>query len=184
VRRRAQLAWLRPDLTFAELRGNIPTRVERAPEFGAIVVALAALLRLDLGGQVAEVLGVDVMVPQVGQGALAVECRADDDATAALLAPLEQPDARAAVDAERAFLARLGGGCDLPVGAHGRVDAGGTLTVEGMVASLDGRVVLRDRVEGARSDPAGLGRGLAEQLLVADGAAALVEELTGARPER
>jgi hydroxymethylbilane synthase len=159
VRRRAQLAWLRPDLTFTGLRGNIGTRLTRVPPSGAIVVAAAALARLeiDLDDVEHEVLSPTVMLPQVAQGALAVECRRDDEATISLLAPIEHEPSRRAVDAERAFLAELGGDCDLPAGAHARV-AGGELRLDGLLASLDGHVLLRHEVRG--TDPATLGRGL------------------------
>src|SRR5207244_454712 len=118
VRRRAQLAGLRPDLTFASLRGNIDTRLAKADAFGAIVMAAAALERLGRRPAVAEVLDPSVLLPQVAQGALAVECREDDGETRAALAAIEHEPSRRAVDAERAFLAELGGGCDLPVGAY------------------------------------------------------------------
>ena len=118
MRRRAQLAWLRPDLTFTGLRGNIATRLDRVPEGGTIVVAAAALHRLGLADRVTEILAVEVMLPQVGQGAIAVECRAGDAATLSALQLIDDADVRIAVTAERAFLARLGGGCDLPVGAY------------------------------------------------------------------
>jgi hydroxymethylbilane synthase len=121
VRRRAQLAALRPDLGFAELRGNIQTRLDKASGFDAIVVAAAALDRLELSDRIAERLSFADMLPQVGQGALAVECRADDDATRGLLAAIDDADAHLAVTAERAFLAELGGGCSMPVGAHAHV---------------------------------------------------------------
>jgi len=117
VRRQAQLAALRPDLRFESLRGNIETRVAKAADLDAVVVALAALERLGLADRATEVLEATRMLPQVAQGALAVECRADDAATAARLALLDDPAARPAVEAERAFLRRLGGGCDLPCGA-------------------------------------------------------------------
>jgi hydroxymethylbilane synthase len=117
-RRRAQLRALRPDLVFVELRGNMATRLSKVPDGGSIVVASVALERLGLGDHIVERFPVDVLVPQVGQGALAVECRADDQATAALLAPIEDAASRRRVDAERAFLAELGGDCDLPAGAH------------------------------------------------------------------
>jgi hydroxymethylbilane synthase len=176
VRRRAQLSWLRPDLTFAGLRGNIPTRIAPSPGRDAVVVAVAALRRLGLDDRVAEVLDVEVMLPQVAQGALAVECREGDDHVAEMLAAIEDRPARRAVDAERAFLARLGGGCELPVGAYATVDGHGTLSMEAMIASLDGRMVLRDRAVGGASEPAQLGLELAERLLhSAFGAGVLVE---------
>jgi len=118
ARRRAQLAVHRPDLVFEELRGNMATRLTKVPDRGAIVVAAVALERLQLADRIDEVLGVDVLVPQAGQGALGVECRADDDTAQELLAAVEHRPSRRRVDAERAFLAELGGDCTLPAGAH------------------------------------------------------------------
>jgi hydroxymethylbilane synthase len=167
VRRRAQLAALRPDLRFAELRGNMHTRLERAAELDAVVVAAAALDRLDLAHRLAERLDPGVVVPQVGQGALAVECRSGDQVTAALLASVDDPASHTTVTAERAWLAELGSGCDLPVGAHATVEAGGTIGLVGLIATLDGRVVLRDRASG--DDPVTVGRELAERQLARGG---------------
>jgi hydroxymethylbilane synthase len=167
VRRRAQLAAIRPDLRFAELRGNMHTRLERAAELDAIVVAVAALERLDLAQRLSDRLDPAVVVPQVGQGALAVESRSDDDATAALLSAVDDPSSHTALTAERAWLAELGSGCDLPVGAHATVDAGGTILLAGLIATLDGRVVLRDHADG--DDPVAVGRELAERQLARGG---------------
>jgi hydroxymethylbilane synthase len=161
VRRRAQLAWLRPDLSFAGLRGNIATRLDRVPEGGAGVVAYAALERLGLAARAAEILEPSVLLPQVGQGALGVECRDGDAVTAELLAAIDDQAARAEVEAERAMLARLGGGCDMPVGALARVSPDGGLRIEGLVASADGRVVLRRVQTGPASEAAALGAQLA-----------------------
>jgi hydroxymethylbilane synthase len=179
VRRRAQLAWLRPDLTFTPLRGNIATRLAKAADHHAVVVAVAALHRLGLTDRATEILSIDMMLPQVAQGALAVECRSDDAATAEMLAAIENETARRAVDAERAFLAELGGGCDLPVGAHATIDAAGQLVIDGMIASLDGRVLLRQRSSGLRHEPADLGAGLARHLLHDAGGSMLIQELVG-----
>ena len=143
VRRRAQLAALRPDLGFAELRGNMHTRLDQASRYDAIVVAAAAFDRLGLADRIAERLEPSVMLPQVAQGALAVECRADDADTLALLAAIEDAAVRRAVDAERAFLAELGGGCSLPVGAHASVAADSTIRIVGLLATPDGRSVVR-----------------------------------------
>jgi hydroxymethylbilane synthase len=165
VRRRAQLAALRPDLEMVELRGNIATRLGKVPPGGAIVVAAAALNRLGLSDRAAEILDADRMVPQVAQGALAVECRDEDRATAALLRGIDDPDVRCAVEAERAFLARLGSGCDLPVGAHATL-AAGTITITGLIADIDGRVVLRDRRRGPVASAVTLGVALADHLVV------------------
>jgi len=162
ARRRAQLADLRPDLTFAGLRGNIPTRLEKAAQYDAIVVAAVALERLDVSARIAEVLPVSVMVPQVGQGALAVECRDDDRDTRARLAAIEHAPSRQAVDAERAFLAELGGDCDLPAGAHAVVE-GDDVRLDALLASLDGHIVLRHRANG--TSPVELGRHAARHLL-------------------
>jgi hydroxymethylbilane synthase len=169
VRRRAQLAALRPDLGFAELRGNIQTRLDKAAAFDAVVVAAAALDRLNLADRAAERLSFTDMVPQVGQGALAVECRADDDATRTRLDQIDDAQVHAAVTAERAFLAALGGGCTLPVGAHAEV-ADGTVSVLGLIASDDGHRVVRGRE--VDRDPEEAGRRVAMRL------AAGFEELT------
>ena len=118
VRRRAQLHALRPDLQFLELRGNIHTRLSKVPDNGAIVMAVAALEILGLTDRIAEHMPTDAMVPAVGQGCVAVECRAGDTATALRLAVIDHSPSRKAVTAERAFLAELGSGCSLPIGAH------------------------------------------------------------------
>lgn len=174
VRRRAQLAALRPDLGFHELRGNIDTRLTKAAGFDAIVVAAAALDRLGLAGHIAERLEPSVMLPQVAQGALAVECRDDDEATRERLAAIDDPGAHRAVQAERAFLAELGGGCNLPCGAFAqRRDE--DLDIEVVLASLDGRVVLR--ATAGDHDPERLGREIARRLLDEDGGRALLEDI-------
>lgn len=125
VRRRAQLGRARPDLTFVELRGNIGTRLERIPDGGAIVMAIAALEVLGRVHEVTsthawEVLDTTEFVPAVGQGCVAVECRTDDRSTTDALSAIDHPATRAAVTVERAFLAELGSGCSLPVGAYAR----------------------------------------------------------------
>ena len=149
-RRRHQLASLRPDLAFVELRGNIGTRLERVPEGGAIVMAAIALERLQLAHHIAQRLPPEEMVPQVGQGALAVECRAGDLRTLGLVTGIEHRASRAAVDVERAFLAELGGGCDLPVGAHATW-AGEDVVLRSFLAGPGGvwRGHLRGALEGA-----------------------------------
>lgn len=167
VRRRAQIAWLRPDLTFAGLRGNIETRLAKANGFDAIVVAAAALARLRRLDLAAQLLDPAVVVPQVGQGALAVECRAGDDEVLALLAGIDHGPSRRTVSAERAFLAEVGGACDLPVGAHATLDGAGTLRLTGILATADGRVLLRHTLGGEDDQRGGeeLGRALARYLL-------------------
>ena len=182
VRRRAQLAYLRPDLTFAELRGNIATRLEKAAGFEAIVMAAAALHRLGLANRISEVLDVSLFVPQVAQGALAVECRADDEATLELLRAIEDRPSRMAVDAERAFLAELGGGCTLPAGAHAVIEPDGLVTITAMLATVDGRLLLRETQSG--DDPVALGRSVALYLLDDAGGRSLLDVDFDAAPDR
>lgn len=173
VRRRAQLAALRPDLTFGELRGNIPTRLGKAADFDAVVLAAAALDRLGLADRIAERLEPSTLLPQVGQGALAVECRADDHPSLAALAAIDDATAHAEVRAERAFLEQLGGGCSLPCGALARRSADGMITLAALLASFDGRVVLRASANGTDAD--GLGREVARQLLDDEGGRVVLE---------
>ncbi|MGH9083706.1 MAG: hydroxymethylbilane synthase, partial [Acidimicrobiales bacterium] len=179
ARRRAQLANLRPDLTFVELRGNMATRVGRADDgsVAAVVVAAAAMDRLGWAGKVAERLAPALVLPQVGQGALAVECRADDAGTAALLAAIDDAAARRTLVAERALLAALSGSCAVPVGGWAEPDGEG-LRLHGMVASGDGRVVVRAASVGR--DPEELGRVLARHLMEDCGGAGVDEWAAGA----
>jgi hydroxymethylbilane synthase len=153
---------LRPDLTFAELRGNMATRLAKAAEFDAIVVAAVAFERLGLAEHLSEVLDEALFVPQVAQAALAVECRADDDATAALAATIEHADSRRRVDAERAFLAELGGDCSLPAGAHARLEPDGRLRLDAVLAAEVTGPVLRDHA--ISSGESTVGRDLAVRL--------------------
>lgn len=177
VRRRAQLASFRPDLGFTGLRGNIGTRLSRVPAGGAVLVAVAALQRLGRVAQAAEILPTWLMLPQIGQGAIAVRCRAGDASIAERLSAIDHAPSRRALLAERAFLARLGGGCDAPVGALAQLDATGVV-IEGLIASPDGRIVLRRRAEGPEAEATGAQ--LADELL-ADGASAFVDELVTGR---
>jgi hydroxymethylbilane synthase len=138
VRRQAQLAALRPDLTFVGLRGNVDTRLGKVPPGGAIVVAQVALERLGAASRAVETLDVTTMVPQVGQGALAVECRRDDEPLRRRLASIESTLDRGRVELERAFLAELGGGCELPVGAHAHFDHDGQLLLHAFLSGPAG----------------------------------------------
>lgn len=140
VRRRAQLGALRPDLHFVELRGNIPTRLEKIPAGGSIVMAAAALQVLGWTDRVAEYMSVDDMVPAVGQGCVAVECRDTDERVRDVLRRIDHAPSRRSVEIERAFLAELGSGCSLPIGAY---DDGEILRV--FLAADDGSRVHRDR---------------------------------------
>ena len=148
LRRRAELWRHRPDLRMVELRGNMQTRLAKAAAHDAIVVAAAALDRLGLGDQITERLPVEVMVPQVGQGALGVECREGDDERRASLARIEHHPTRRCVDAERAFLAELGGDCSLPAGAHALIE-GDDLRLIAFLGRPDARVTERATASGS-----------------------------------
>lgn len=174
VRRRAQLAALRPDLAFGPLRGNIETRLRKREEQGydAVVVAFAALERLGLAADATEVLDPAVLLPQVGQGALAVECREDDERARAALRAIDDVEVHRCVGAERAFLRELGGGCDLPCGALAWLD-GNRIVLDALLARLDGHVVLRTRVAGDNARD--VGETAARDLLDGKGGRALLE---------
>ncbi|HUZ41298.1 MAG TPA: hydroxymethylbilane synthase [Acidimicrobiales bacterium] len=171
-RRRALLLERRPDLRIVGLRGNMATRFAAANQSGidAVVAAAAALERLGENALVAERLDTEWFIPQVGQGALALEVRQDDDATIAALASLNQRDAMTALMAERAFLNELGAGCLVPCGAYATV-SGSAITVRGVMLSVDGSRSVRGDAEG--DDPLALGRGLAHQLRDEQGGGAL-----------
>lgn len=174
-RRRAQLLALRPDLDVRSVRGNVETRVRtvRAGEIDAVVLAAAGLQRLGLEHEVAQQLSLEHMLPAPGQGALAVQCRADDRATMARLAPIHHAPTASAVGAERAFLQALGGGCAVPVAAHAQLRDDGSLFMRGMVSHPDGDRHVRVEGSGSASDPIALGRRLADEALQL-GAAALL----------
>lgn len=172
IRRQAQLAHARPGLEFAPLRGNIATRLEKSRGFDAILMAAAALQRMGLTEHIAEILDPDVMLPQAGQGALAVECRGDAFELSELLAAIDHAASRRTLEAERAFLAELGGDCDLPAGAHAAIVGDDGIRVDAMVASEDGFTVLRERVE-AR-DGVAAARSAARRLLDDRGGADLL----------
>jgi hydroxymethylbilane synthase len=176
VRRRAQLAALRPDLTFVELRGNMHKRAARveAGDVHAVVVGCTGLDRLGLGDRIVERLDPSVMLPQVAQGAVAVECRSDDTYTYEMLQSISDPWSSTQVAGERAFLSRLGAGCQLPIGALTSSLFGDPLEIQGLIAAVDGTQVLRHRVLSQPAEtPELLGRRLAEELLAMGGDLAL-----------
>jgi len=180
ARRRAQLAYLRPDLVFADVRGNMARRVAVGEEAGgaaAVVVAVAAMERLGWRGRLTDVLDPLDVLPQAGQGAIAVQCRAEDDATRRLLAAIDDALSHRAVRAERAVLAALGGSCTVPVAAWAEADGGGGLRVHGLVASGDGRTLVRMTRSG--DEPETVGAVVAQALLV-DGGGAAIEGFGGA----
>jgi hydroxymethylbilane synthase len=165
LRRQVELRQHRPDLRFVSLRGNMQTRLAKAADHDAVVVAAAALDRLALGDHIAERLSVETVLPQVAQAALAVECRDDDDVLQTLLRRIQHEPTRRCVDAERAFLTELGGDCLLPAGAHAVVE-GAELWLRGFLASPDGRVMLRADRRGLDAD---VGTQVARHLLDSGG---------------
>jgi len=181
LRRSAQLHALRPDLEIEPLRGNLDTRLRKLAEgrYDAILLAAAGLKRLGWGDRISELLPAGVMCPAVGQGALAIETRDDGDAHQTV-SRLDDPATRAAVTAERALLGALGGGCQVPIGCHATADQD-ALKLTAIVASPDGRSVVRGEKSGLMSDAALLGSTLARELLAAGGRA-ILEAVYGPMP--
>ena len=177
LRRQAQLKARRPDLEIVPLRGNVQTRLDKIEREGldAVVLALAGLRRLGLEEHVTEVLDPEVSLPAIGQGALAIECRAEDPATNARVAGLVHRESALAARAERAFLAQLGGGCQVPLGAYATLD-GDRLRLRAFVGSPDGTRVVRGERRGAVEEGESIGRALAEDL-IAQGAEEIIADL-------
>jgi hydroxymethylbilane synthase len=180
LRRSAQLLRLRPDLQVVPLRGNVDTRLRKmdSGEVQAIILAAAGLNRLGLSGRITAPLLPELFLPAVGQGILGVELRREDRKARRLLAFLNDEETEGAAKAERSFLAMLGGGCQVPVAGYARMKKNG-LHLEGMVAELDGSVILRKKSRGSAERPEELGRNLAEDLLTA-GADRILERIYGA----
>jgi hydroxymethylbilane synthase len=166
LRRIAQLKHLRPDIQIKDLRGNVDTRLRKldAGEYDALILASAGLRRLGLAGRISAAIDTEEMLPAVSQGALGIETRDGDAETNALVSRLDDTRTRAAVLAERALLRALGGGCQVPIAAHATVK-GDVLRLDGLVASLDGREVIRDRIEGDAAEAAHVGEALAARML-------------------
>lgn len=166
LRRSAQLLRKRPDLVIKPLRGNLDTRLKKltATELDAIVLATAGLKRLGLDQRITEHLPLDTMLPAVGQGALCIESRTNDSTIGPVVAALDHATTHTAVVAERAFLHRLEGGCQVPIAGHATIDED-QLRLTGLVAELDGRTVIKASVEGPCHQAVSLGVTLAEDLL-------------------
>jgi hydroxymethylbilane synthase len=165
LRRAAQLKAVRPDLQVETIRGNVQTRLRKVEEgFDAVVLAYAGLRRLGLDGAVVQIFSPEEMLPAVAQGALAIEARADDAETLRRLAPLDDAATRHQVEAERGFMRRLQGGCQVPLAGFARVE-GDTVRIRGLVASLDGTRVIRGERAGKVSDADRVGDALADDLL-------------------
>jgi hydroxymethylbilane synthase len=181
LRRSAQLKALRPDLKLETVRGNVETRLRKASEeLDAVVLAYAGLRRLGLGDRATQLFSTEEMLPAVAQGALALEARSDDAATLKRLAALEDPDSRVRIEAERGFLARIEGGCQVPIGGHATLE-GGQVVLRALVASLDGTRIIRAERRGPMAEARAMGVAVAEDLL-SRGAAEILKETEGRAP--
>ena len=176
LRRQAQLANIRPDLQTADLRGNLNTRLDKLENglYDAIILAWAGMKRLGLADRVSEIMPPDLFMPAVGQGALGIEIPADNELIKRLAANLDHQETHCAVEAERTFLRRLEGGCRAPLGALGAV-SGGRLSLQGVVAGVDGGKLLRTTVTGQMEEAAMMGELLAEKM-IGMGAGKILEE--------
>jgi hydroxymethylbilane synthase len=176
LRRRAQLLAVRSDLEVLDLRGNVDTRLRKLGEgqYDAMVLAVAGLVRLGHAEAITQFLPVETMLPAVGQGALCIEVRSDDETIRGLISMLDHPPTRQTTEAERALLRRLEGGCQVPIGAFAEATEG-MLRLRGLIAALDGSRLVRDEIRGPAADAAPLGTALAERMLSAGGEAILEE---------
>ncbi len=189
LRRSCQLSNLRPDLHIVQLRGNLDTRIRKLDEgqFDAIIVAVAGMRRLGWAKRITEILSPDICLPAIGQGAIGIECRTDDEVINKIIKPLDHKKTALGVMAERAFLKKLEGGCQVPIAAHARITdnlynppashftkrgikgvkrgKGELLVMDGLVGSIDGERIIRGRIEGKPEDLEVLGTKLAEDLL-------------------
>lgn len=170
LRRKAQLLAVRPDLQIADLRGNVDTRLRKLDEgqMDAIILAAAGLERLGHHDRIKEVIPGHLCLPAVGQGALAIECRSDDQEVRRMLAFLNDLPTKQATDAERAFLGLIEGGCQVPIGVHAEVE-NDEIKINAIIASLDGKTILRDTVVGKAQEAALLGKQLGQKMLAEGG---------------
>ncbi|MFW6115415.1 MAG: hydroxymethylbilane synthase [Thermodesulfobacteriota bacterium] len=177
LRRTAQLLSYRPDLEIIPIRGNVDTRIRKlhSMDMDAVIVAAAGLKRMDLAGRISHVFPADFMVPAIGQGALALELRLDDQQTADMVKFLDHYQTHTAVEGERAFLKELQGGCQLPVGCFGQL-TDRTLSLEGLVADPEGKNVFRKKMNGSPHEAAAMGAALARSVLEA-GAQTILEDI-------
>jgi len=166
MRRAAQLLAILPDLSIVPLRGNLETRLKKIEKenLQGVILAAAGMKRLGLTEKISQYLPIETMLPAVGQGALGLQIRADDNELGEVLAKLNHASTAAEIKAERSFLRHLGGGCLLPIAAFGKLE-GNKLSLEGLVAAPNGDSVVRDKVRGAISEAEELGKKLAEMIL-------------------
>jgi len=179
LRRQAQLLHYRPDLEMVPLRGNLDTRLRKLEtmNLGGIVLALAGIRRMGFEKRITEILSEDISLPAIGQGALGIETRVGDSMTAPYIDVLNDPDSAVCVLGERAFLKRLEGGCQVPIAAYGR-KTGLTLQLDGMVATVDGKTLIKHQVTGSVEEAESLGIKLAE-ILLDMGAKKILDEIYG-----
>ncbi|MCG6887469.1 MAG: hydroxymethylbilane synthase [Proteobacteria bacterium] len=179
LRRQSQLAARRPDLEIISLRGNVNTRLQKLDDgnYDAIILAAAGLIRLDMAARITEFLSPELSLPAIGQGAVGIECRADDEWVNGLLAPLNDRDTAIRVQAERAFNHRLQGGCQVPIAGYAELEHG-VILLRGLVGKVDGSEIIRGEIAGPPEDAEYLGRVLAEDLL-SRGADRILEQLYG-----
>lgn len=179
LRRSSQLLSLRPDLKIVQLRGNLDTRLRKLDEglFDAIILAAAGVKRLGWAARITETLSPGISLPAIGQGAIGIECRVDDDFCNALISPLDHPETSFCVRVERAFLRKLEGGCQVPIAAYARfVD--GQIVVDGLVGSIRGDRIVRVHSEDRPEDADSIGIALAEEIL-SKGAKEILDEVYG-----
>jgi hydroxymethylbilane synthase len=176
LRRQCQLRELRPDIIIKDLRGNVNTRLRKLDEneYDAIILAAAGLIRLEMQDRIASFIEPEVSLPAVGQGAVGIECRLDDQQTIALLKPLEDVQTRIRVTAERAMNLALQGGCQVPIGSFALLD-NDQVFLRGLVGSVDGKQIIRKEISGHKDDAQQLGLDLAQQLLDAGAKEILAE---------
>ena len=184
LRRRSQLLNHRPDLQIVEIRGNVPTRLRKFDEsdLDAMILAYAGLHRLGFESRISQIIPFEIMLPAVGQGAIAIEIRDNDENVAAMIAKLGDLTTRTAITAERAFLRRLEGGCQVPIGGYATVE-NGEITLTGVVGSLNGVVVFRETITGPADQADALGHQLAEHL-IGNGAADLLDQVRADSQDR
>jgi len=179
LRRSCQLLSLRPDIRIMQLRGNLETRLRKLDEgqFDAIILAVAGVKRLGWSDRITEVLAPDISLPAIGQGAIGIECRIDDDFIHKLIAPLNHEESSICVRAERALLKRLEGGCQVPIAAYAIISEG-KLIIDSLVGSISGDRIIRDHAEGRPEDAEKIGKTLGESLL-SKGADKILAEVYG-----
>ncbi|MEW6569595.1 MAG: hydroxymethylbilane synthase [Nitrospirota bacterium] len=167
LRRSCQILSVRPDLKIEQLRGNLDTRLRKLDEgqFDAVILATAGVKRLGLYNRITEILSPEISLPAIGQGAIGVECRTGDNFINDLITPLNHPDTFTCITAERAFLKKLEGGCQVPIAAYARIEEGGKLIMDGLVGSVSGEKMIRGHAEGKSVEAEYMGIAMAEDIL-------------------